>query len=91
MTPVEACENRKEEINGMKKRMGQHFTEAKKGLEEAKEKQDTEQSWNLWSKAVEEAYIKALEVSKETEKALRGRGKIMLTKKCRRHKSRRAA
>ena len=81
LTPKEVHEKRNEEIDELGKRMDQNFTKAKEGFEEATEKQDTDTFRNLWSNAVEEAYIKALGVSKGAEKTLRGRGEIMRTTK----------
>ena len=82
MEPKEASEKRKEEVEQLKEKMDQQFVEASSVLERAKAKRDTDLFWKTWSKAVEDAYIKWLELeSKEAEKTLRGRGQVTLAKK----------
>ena len=82
MKPKEAREKREEEVLQLQAEMDQNFEEASTTFGKAKVAKDMDLYWKTWSKAVEDAYIKALDLgSKEAEKALRGRGKVTLIKK----------
>ena len=62
--------------------MDENFHKAKAKFEEAKGRKDTDVFWKVWSKAVEDAYVKNLKLeTKAEEKAMQGRGKVIMSKK----------
>ena len=80
--PREARSKREEEVKQLQTHMDQNFEEASSTFERAKVARDMDLYWKTWSKAVEDAYIKWLDLgSKEAEKAFRGRGKVTLVKR----------
>ena len=81
MEAKEAAKKRQEEIEALNANMEQRFKENKSSLEEAARKKDTEAFWKIWSRAVEEPYIKVLELEEKEEKKMRGRGGIRLVQK----------
>ena len=73
MEAKEAAKQRQEEIEALKEQIDQRFRENRSGLDDAARKKDTEAFWKIWSRAVEEPYIKALELEEKEERKMRGR------------------
>ena len=72
MEPKEARSKREEEVKQLQSDMDQNFDEASSTFEKATAVRDMDLYWKTWSKAVEDAYIKWLDLgSKEAEKAFR--------------------
>ena len=68
MEAKEAANKRQEEIEALKEKMDQSFRENRRDLDDAARKKDTDAFWKIWSRAVEDPYIKALELEEKEEK-----------------------
>ena len=71
----------KEVRKGMQDEMDEAFARKNQSFQEHAKNKDTDQFWWLWSRAVGEAWLEALEIDKEIAEAMKGRGEVKVIKK----------
>ena len=81
MEAKEAAKVRQERIEELKEEMDKNFQNKDEQIKEAVRRKDTEGIWKIWCKAVEEPYIKALDLEEKDAKKMRGRGEIKMVQR----------